>query len=471
MTTNLPKDLWRASAVALVKAIAAGAISSREAVQSCLDRMDAVNPAINAVVEPLHSAALQAADRADADRRAGRELGLLHGVPVTTKINVDQQDSATSNGVVAFKDAIAKADSPVVANMRKAGAIIIGRTNTPAFSMRWYTENDLHGRTLNPWDATRTPGGSSGGAAAAVAAGIGPIAHGNDGGGSIRYPAYCCGVAGLRPSWGRIPAYTDTPKERALSMQFISVQGPIARHVADIRLALKVMAQSDPRDPWWVPAPLEGEAAARPIKIGVAIDPLGLGVDPVVAQSIERAATQLRNAGYIVEDVTPPLLSEAACDWNDYAQGETRMTALPAVYQFADARAKRAMELMMARTPEMTVETLQVLASRRPSHLRQWQLFQQQYPLLLCPVSLEPALPYDVDIENESSVDRLYRSHVYLFAIALLGLPSISVPTGLVNGLPTGVQIVGPRFREDLVMECAEVIEACNAPITPTDPH
>ena len=199
-------ELWRWSATDLARAIASGKVSSREAVQSTLGRIAQVNPALNAIVQVLAEEALAAADVADAAVRAGYRLGPLHGVPTTTKVNVDQRGCATTNGVVEFRNVMATEDSPVVANLRKAGAIIVGRTNTPAFSHRWFTDNDLHGATYNPWDKNLTPGGSSGGAASAVAAGMGAVAHGNDFGGSIRYPAYACGIAGLRPTPGRIPA-------------------------------------------------------------------------------------------------------------------------------------------------------------------------------------------------------------------------------------------------------------------------
>ncbi len=169
--------------------------------------------------------------------------GALHGVPVTIKVNVDTAGHATTDGIVAAKDNIAETDSPLVAHMRAAGAVIVGRSNTPAFSLRWFTDNDLHGRTLNPFDAKVTPGGSSGGAAAAVATGMGAIAHGNDYGGSVRYPAWACGVVGLRATVGRVPGYKASAPSRIISNQMMSVQGPLTRSVADARLALQVMAQ------------------------------------------------------------------------------------------------------------------------------------------------------------------------------------------------------------------------------------
>ena len=186
-------ELWQLDATDLARLIRTGRASAREAVQSCLSRMDAVNPALNAVVRRMDDEALAAADAADAARARGEALGPLHGVPVTTKVNVDQKGHPTDNGVVAYKDLIAAEDSPVVANLRRAGAILIGRTNAPAFSMRIFTDNALHGCTFNPLDRAITPGGSSGGAGAAVASGICSIGHGNDIGGSIRIPATCCG--------------------------------------------------------------------------------------------------------------------------------------------------------------------------------------------------------------------------------------------------------------------------------------
>ena len=191
-------------------------------------------------------------------------------MPVTIKENIDQEGCATVNGVAAFRDVIAPADSPVVANWKRAGAVIIGRTNTPAFSFRLDTVNDFRGRTYNPWSRTHTPGGSSGGASSSVAAGITPLAHGNDIAGSVRYPAYCTGLAGLRPSFGRVPAYNPSAKaERTISAQLMSVQGALARTVRDVRLGFEAMAQADARDPWWTPVPLAGPALELPIRVAV----------------------------------------------------------------------------------------------------------------------------------------------------------------------------------------------------------
>ncbi|WP_373824747.1 amidase family protein, partial [Achromobacter insuavis] len=228
-------DLWRLSAVELAARIRRRDVSAVEAAQSALARLEAVNPRINAVVDHRADDALAQAARVDAALARGEDPGALAGVPVTVKVNVDQAGFATTNGVTLQKDVIATVDNPVVANLRKAGAVIVGRTNTPAFSLRWFTGNLLHGNTLNPRDPALTPGGSSGGAASAVAAGIGHLAHGTDIAGSIRYPAYACGVHGLRPSLGRVPAYNAALPERTIGGQITAVSGPLGRSIADLR--------------------------------------------------------------------------------------------------------------------------------------------------------------------------------------------------------------------------------------------
>ncbi len=255
-------DLWRLGASETAAAIRARKISCADVVESHLARMKAANGPVNAITVDLSDSARRAAQAADKAVAAGGALGPLHGVPVTIKENLDQAGIANTNGLPSNKNLIAASDAPVVKNLVDAGAIPIARSNTPEFSLRWHTKNPVFGETLNPWDRARTPGGSSGGGAAAVALGIGAIASGSDLGGSLRYPAYCCGIATIRPSFGRVPHHNATlTEERAPSTQLMSVQGPMARTVRDVRLGLAVMSARNARDPWWVPAPLEGAEA------------------------------------------------------------------------------------------------------------------------------------------------------------------------------------------------------------------
>ncbi len=465
-------ELWRWQAIELAQAIRTRAISSREAVQSCLLRTQAVNPHLNAIVQVLEDSALAAADSADQAVARGEALGPLHGVPITVKVNVDQQGLATTNGLVAQRDNLALHDSPVVSNFRRAGAVIFGRTNTPAFSMRWFTENDLHGRTLNPWSAKHTPGGSSGGASAAVASGMGPIAHGNDLAGSVRYPAYCTGIYGLRPSFGRVPAFLPSAKdERPLSSQLMSVQGPLARSVADIRIALQAMSAADARDPWWVPAPLVGPPTERPIRVAMTLTSPGAVTHPSIVQTIQKVAKWLSQAGYAVEEVEPPDMTEAVELWDLISRNENLLFAKPAIERFGDAGIRRSFDFQFGGQASLDMETHLKAIARRSTLIRNWSIFMQRFPLVLGPVSAEPAFAQTLDVESREDSRRVLSAQGPQFMVPVLGLPAISAPTGSIDGIPLGVQIIGARFREDMVLAAAEVIEAREPSVTPIEPR
>src|SRR6201992_961348 len=268
------QDLWRLPAADLAALVKSRKVSAKEAATDALARLDAVNPKINAVVDHRPDDVLKQAAEVDAKIANGEDAGILAGVPVTVKVNIDQQGFATTNGLKLQREAIAPANSPVVDNFKKAGAIILGRTNCPAFSYRWFTTNLIHGDTKNPRDPSITPGGSSGGAGSSVAAGIGHIAHGTDIAGSIRYPAYACGVHGLRPTLGRVAAFNASLPERTIGPQISAVSGPLARTRGVLRIALAAMSSQDLRDPWWVPAPLEGPPRAKRAALCLAPDGL-----------------------------------------------------------------------------------------------------------------------------------------------------------------------------------------------------
>ena len=466
----MTNEFWQWQACDLARAIRTRRISSREAVTSCLARLAAVNPCINAVVDCLPDEALAAADAADRAVATGEPLGPLHGVPVTIKINVDYAGRATTNGVVAFKDRIAQADSPPVANWRRAGAIIIGRTNVPPFSARFFTDNALYGRTLNPWDAGRTPGG---GAAAAVATGIGALAHGNDRAGSIRYPAYACGVVGLRPTLGRVPTYEQSaPDEPSITTQLTHVQGPLARSVRDLRLGLVTMAARDPRDPWWVPVPVGLEPPAGEVRrVAMLAEVAGVDADPAVSATVRQAARWLEEAGYKVEEAAPPRLEEAARLFFTLVRTEEQAGTTKAIERLGDEALRRARASTMAYASELDFEGYVKAFGRRASILREWMRFFEQYPLLLMPVSWQRPFPVDFDQQGDAAVARMLKTHHPMLAVSTLGLPGLSIPTGLVDGVPLGVQLVAGRFEEELCLRAGEVIEARQPMATPIDPR
>src|SRR5712691_9942825 len=344
-------ELWRWDAVRLAHAIRTGVVSSKDAVAACLARLEAVNPRVNAVVETLAAEASRLADVADRELAKGGPIGPLHGVPFTTKINTDQKGCATTNGVKAYASLIADEDSPSIANLRRAGAIVIGRTNAPEFSWRWFTDNELYGETINPWNRARTCGGSSGGGAVAVATGMCPLAQGSDFGGSIRHPALCCGIAGLRPTLGRVPAYNATTGDRPITAQFMAVHGPLARRVGDLRLGLAAMAAGDVRDPWWVPAPLAGAAPATPIRVALVDADRRPGLDPAIADALEQAANWLQDAGYVVEQAAPPSIEEAAHLWSTLVLNEAKLGMISHINQHGSAAIRKTGVLMVAQAP------------------------------------------------------------------------------------------------------------------------
>ncbi|MCG7360659.1 amidase family protein [Roseomonas sp. ACRSG] len=451
-------DFWRLTATETAARVAARDISAREVTQAALDRLAAVNPAINAVVQEMPEEALAAADAVDAAIARGEKPGPLAGVPVTIKVNVDQKGFATTNGLRIQADLMATEDNPVVANFRRAGAVIIGRTNTPAFSLRWFTRNGLHGHTRNPRDPSRTPGGSSGGAAAAVAAGIGAIGHGTDIGGSVRYPAYACGIHGLRPTLGRVPAWNPSGAERAIGAQLMAVSGPLARSIADIRLSLEVMAAEDLRDPWWVPAPLN--SGPYPKRAALCVRPEGLDTKPEVERALRDAALRLQSAGWsIVETACPPLRAPAALQallW----LAENRRTGGEALRREADPDAAFVFAQMEALCPNADFYAFQDALQARATYTRQWQLFLKNYPVLLVPVSSELPFPDLLDIESPEAFRRVMEAQLVQVGLPLMGLPGLTVATGAVDGVPVGVQLIGGRYREDVLLDAGAVIEA-----------
>lgn len=452
--------LWRRDAVELASMIRHRRVSSREVVESHLQRLQEVNPTLNAVVLVLADRALEAADRADEALARGEDRGILHGVPITTKVNTDQAGCPSDNGVPALRDKVAERDNPVVANLKKAGAIVLGRTNTPAYSMRWFTDNELHGATLNPWDASFTPGGSSGGAAVSVAAGMAPIGQGNDIAGSVRYPAYCCGLVGLRPSYGRVPTFNPSGAARPISAQLMSVQGPLTRTVRDARLALAAMAAGDPNDAKWVGVPLEGPAPAKPLKVALVDNPAGRGVLPQVKDAVRLAGRWLQEAGCAVEEVEPPELGAVADLWPKLAMDDFIRTLEPGMAEHGGEGIRKAVGFWRQAFPPAGAEGVLAALTERDRLARLWQLFFAEYPLVLMPVSGEQAFPVGLDLESFAAFERIWTAQLPQLAVPVLGLPAVSVPIGVERGLPLGVQIVGPRYREDLCLAAAEWVEA-----------
>ncbi len=458
-------DVWRLSATETVARTTTGELTAENAVAAALGRMDAVNPDLNAVVDFCTQDAQTRARDLDKARASGAPTGPLHGVPVTIKINVDQTGYASSNGVVALKDLIARADAPIVARLQEAGAVIIGRTNTPEFSFRADTDNPLHGRTHNPWGRHVSPGGSSGGAGSAIMAGIGALAHGNDIGGSLRFPAAANGAVTVKPGLGRVAAWNPSQTaERGLLAQSMSVQGLLARSAEDLHLSMPTIIQPDARDPFHAPLPWRGSDLEGPIKVGFTKNTYEFDLHPEVSRALDIARDALVDAGYQIEEINPPHLRDCGMDGYRALMGEVLAMMGESVRQLGSPTINAIFDEYFEQfTPYKDTELLNMMA-KRSFYAREWSVFQQEYPLVLCPFLPQPFFVPDRDTQGPAGVREVLGSALWSYSMNFMGLPAACVPTHVAE-LPQGpqpmnVQIVARRWREDLAVDAAVSIES-----------
>lgn len=462
--------LYTKGAGELARMIATGEVTSTEVIEAHLARIAAVNPDLNAVTVTLGDEARAAAAEVDRAVAAGDNLGPLAGVPFTVKENIDVAGSATTWGVAALAGQIASTDAPMVARLREAGAIPLARTNLPDFAFRWHTESGRAGHTRNPWDPARTPGGSSGGEAVALATGMTPLGLGNDLGGSLRIPAQMCGIASIKPSRGRVAEGAVTePAVQPLSIQATMVAGPMARRVADLRLALGILSDPDSRDPRWVPAPLQGPPVGAPIRVAVVRDPLGAGIDPHVQAGIDRAAGWLADAGYELVHAEPPQIGEANAAWVQAIYADVDLI-WPGMEPVAGAGVRAFIDACRATGVFAPVDQAAQLAAWIAIYQlgSAWARFLDDHPIVLSPVSCERPWLVGDDI---SRVAEIATSMRMVLPVNILGLPGCAVPVGADDGLPQGVQLIGGRFREDLLLDAARAIEDRAPVLTPIQPR
>ncbi|MDH6128623.1 amidase [Kitasatospora sp. GP82] len=466
--------LWKMPATAQAQAVRGGEVSAVELVDSHLERIAEVNPQVNAVTQLLAERARDAAVRTDRRRAAGEELGPLAGVPFTVKESTAIEGVPTTFGTARFRDLVAPADAPPVARLRAAGAIPIGHSNMPTLILAgMHTRSELFGDTANPWDRGRTPGGTSGGDGVAVATGMAALGLGNDSGGSVRIPASFCGVAGLKPTSGRFPADHRIlgPEDPGPASQMLVTDGPLARSVLDLRLAYEVLAGADPRDPRAVPVPVYGEPLSWPVKVAVVADPGGHGVHPVVRGAVASAADALRDAGYDVREVPDvPRLDEALDAYGRITVTEFAPT-WPVVRRLLGEGGDRYIEMTMEQTPPASAAEFMKLMGTWMNIRRSWAEFLDEYPLLLGPVFTEPPVEPGLESRDRAGRDRVGSGMRLCTATSFVGVPGVAVPTGVTDGLPSGVQIVGRAFREDLCLAAAQAIEDRLGVLTPVDPR
>ncbi|MFN4193543.1 MAG: amidase [Tabrizicola sp.] len=451
------------TASALAALIRDRALSAVEAARATLARIDRLNPDLNAIVQRMDDEALAEAAAIDACLARGEDPGPLAGVPVTVKVNIDQKGQATTNGLRIQSGLVAQEDSPPVANLRRAGAVIVGRTNTPAFSLRWFTRNSLHGATRNPAFPGLTPGGSSGGAAAAAAAGLGPLAHGTDIAGSIRYPAYACGIHGLRPGLGRVPAFNATAGDRLIGGQLMAVSGPLARSAADLRLGLAALSRPDPRDPWWTPA----TPARYPRRAALALTPDGLQTDPAIQNALTQAAQTLEAHGWEIGTPALPPFREAMELQLTLWLSEFGLGGADAVAREGDPDATFVHRELTRLAPPPTLESFTRALQSRARLARLWRGFFADWPVLLTPVSGALPFPDHYDTSSPEAFARVIEAQMPQIAPPFMGLPGLTVTVGRTPTHPIGIQALADRGREDILLDLADLLAPEIPAVTP----
>ncbi len=457
-------ELTFRSAVSMAEQIRQKKLSPVELVEAHLARIEKLNPKLNAFVQVDAEGARRQARAAEESVTRGEKLGPLHGIPISIKSSVEITGMKCEAGSKLRAGFVAAKDAPLVSRLRKAGAIILGTTNTPELLMAWETDNLLYGRTNNPWDLSRTAGGSSGGEAAAIAAGCSAGGVGSDGGGSIRVPAHFSGICGLKPTPGRIPATGHFPTSVG-PFALIGVVGPMARTVSDLKVLFEVMQGPDDGDPSAAPVPVRWPRRndLKKLRIGYFEDDERTLVTAETRATVRAAAEALKRAGFRVEPFRPEGLEQARQLWWQFFGIAGGMLLQPMTKgREADLSPILKQHLsQVAAEPSHTGQTL--LDTWIMRDVLRMQVFSQmrEYPVLLCPVASIPAFRHS---ERSWKIDGKTVQYLdawsYTEWFNLLGTPAVAVPFGRSNeGLPIGVQIVARPWDEELVLAVAAELE------------
>ncbi len=457
-------DLFLSPAGALAQMLRKREMSASELVGEFLKRIDSLNPTLNAVVTIDHERARRAA--AESDRRlAAGEARPLEGVPVSIKDSIMTKGMPATWGMKIFEGFMAEEDAPVVARLRAAGAVIIGKTNTPEMTLDYDCDNPVFGPTKNPWNLRYVPGGSSGGEGAALAAGLSALGMGSDYGGSIRVPAHFCGIAGLKPSWGTIPLTGHMPPGPAAPPPIANMAtlGPMARFVDDLVLAYNIVKGPHWSAPYTAPTPTAHPEQVDVKKLRCAFFTAGGGAVPVardIRAATERAARALTRLGVVVEEAQPPI-QDAARLWADYAMADGGALLRGVLGDKVELSRERLRKGLLAPTPEKTSTEFFIAAIARDTFRVEMAKFMERYPILICPPFCSTAF-----VEGSETVDvdgteyPLFTANWPVLFGNCAGLPGVVIPAGLDGkGLPTGVQIVGRAFGEEEVLAVAKVLE------------
>jgi amidase len=448
-------ELIYASATTLAQAIRSKEVSAQEVVDAHLARIEAVNPQLNAVVQVAADSARDQAREADAALARGELKGPLHGVPMTIKDSLDTAGVITTGGTTGRRAYVPAQDATAVARLRAAGAILLGKTNTPELTLSIETHNLIYGRTNNPYDVSRTPGGSSGGAAAIVAAGGSPLDLGSDTGGSIRQPAHYCGIAGIKPTSGRVPRTGHIISFDVGALDMLTQIGPMARFVEDLVLTLPLITGVDWRDPALTPMPLGDptEVELEHLRAAFYTDNGVVSPTPETADTVRAAANALTDAGVSVTEDRPPEVEREVGLWMELARADggawiRRLLQAAGTTEVHPVLQKRFLERKAISSAEFSQ-----LLTRWDRMRSAMTSFMGNYDVMICPVNAYPAMSHETAFDQAIgwSYTRIYN---------LTGWPVAVVRGGTSpEGLPIGVQIVARPWREEVALAVAQHIE------------
>lgn len=449
--TDRPTDIGNMTVRQLSSLVHKKKISSYEVVHAFINRIEAVNPKINAVVAFRPDEALKEARKADEELRRRNDKGVLHGIPCTIKDSFETAGIVSTGGTLGRRNFLPAKDATVVKRLKDAGAIIMGKTNTPEFTMDYFTDNLVYGRTKNPYDLNRSPGGSSGGAAAIIAMRGSPFDIGTDTGGSIRFPAHCCGIAALKATSGRVPRTGHIISYEGMSQSLTQV-GPLANNVDDLYLLLNIISGVDHLDPYIYPVAQRNYTAVNLKKLRFAYyDNNGLyKPSDETIQSIKKAANIIARSGININEDVPKETGEIAGVFGKYLNNNFQwLRGMLALHGTTETSLTWIKE-----TPELPLSEYNRLVEK-VNHLRSSVLsFWKDYDVLVCPVSPMPALLHDTEVKQESD----YFSYSTVFNVT--GWPSVVIRGGTsADGLPIGIQIVAPPWREDICLAAAKFLE------------
>ena len=467
-----PSDpLWTRTALELATLIRQGHVSSREVVQAHLERIDAVNGYLNAIVHRLDETALAQADAADRLLAKGHnDVGSLHGVPFTVKENIDVAGTSTTSGIPALAHALAERDAPVVERIRAAGGIPIGRTNLPDLGLRVHTHSSLHGLTRNPWHPDRTTGGSSGGEGSALSSGMSPLGLGNDIGGSLRNPAHCCGVSSLKPSMGVVPWATDIPPTAlGAASQMMLAEGVMARRISDVQVAFDIVRGAHPRDPFSVSANLTDIPTDRPLRVALCADFPGGATDPNIAAVVTQAAALLSDGGHIVEVAHPPQVESTIEMWSAVMNAEMAVM-MPFLEGVIGEQGRRFLDFGREAFPSLDQTGVAFLYAQRFELAQKWSEWFATYDVLLSPTWALPAFEHEFDVQGMDQALKVFETFRPVLFANLFGSPAAVVPAGIADGMPVGVQVSAWRYQDLKCLSVAAMIDETLGIATPIEP-